>query len=406
MTARTAEKKRSYAGPTLLSGGFRPFFLFGAIWAALAMILWIAMISGNLELPTSFDPVDWHAHELMFGYGAAIVCGFLLTAVPNWTGRLPVIGMPLAALAGLWILGRVVVTFGAALPGWAVAIGDLAFLVALVAIIGREIRAGANWRNLPVLGLCLLLLFGNAVFHYVATQGAVASSGIGARLGASALVMLLSVIGGRVVPSFTRNWLARRAPGPMPVVINAFDHVTLGISGLALVGWIGWPEQTLTAVSLAVAGLMQAARLARWAGYRTWPEPLVVVLHLAYAFVPVGFLLSAASVIVPGIPALVGMHAWMTGAVGMMTLAMMTRASLGHTGRDLSAGYAETAIFALILAAVLARIAAGLGGSTWLLDVAGAGWIGAFSLYAVAYWPVLTGPRLAMKKPMPSPRPS
>ncbi|MGB5557649.1 MAG: NnrS family protein [Paracoccaceae bacterium] len=406
MSTGTAEKKRSYTGPVFLSGGFRPFFLFGAIWAALAMVLWVAVITGTLELPTAFDPVDWHAHELMFGYGAAIVCGFLLTAVPNWTGRLPVMGWPLAVLAGLWVLGRVVVTFGAALPTWVVIIGDLSFLAALVIVIAREIWSGANWRNLPVVGLCLLLLAGNAAFHVVAAQSGVAASGIGARLGAGALVMLLSVIGGRVVPSFTRNWLARRGPGRMPTPINRYDEVTLGVSGLALAAWILVPVHSLTAAGLALAGLLQAIRLVRWAGYRTFAEPLVVVLHIAYAFVPVGFLLLATAWLTPSVPALVGVHAWMTGAVGLMTLAMMTRASLGHTGRELCAGLAETAIFGMALLAVLARIAAGLTGQTWALDLSGLAWIGAFGLFSVAYWPVLTGPRVAAKKPMRAPQPS
>lgn len=403
MSQGTAQRQRSYSGPAILSGGFRPFFLLGAIWAALAMVLWVAVISGAIALPTPFDPVDWHAHELIFGYAAAIVCGFLLTAVPNWTGRLPVLGRPLAVLAGLWILGRIVVTFGAALPVWAVMTGDLVFLAALVAVLGREVWAGRNWRNLPVIGLCLVLLAGNAAFHYVALRGGVAASGHGARLGAAALVMLLSLIGGRVVPSFTRNWLARQAPGRLPVPINGFDQITLGMSGLALGGWILLPESAVIAAALALAGGLQILRLARWAGDRTLAEPLVLVLHVAYLFVPTGFLLLALAHWLPTLPALVGLHAWMTGAVGLMTLAMMTRASLGHTGRALQAGWAETAIFGLALLAALARITAGLTGSGWLLEASGLAWVAAFALFAVAYWPVLTQPRVAAKKAMPAP---
>ena len=403
MSQGTAQRQRSYTGPVFLSGGFRPFFLLGAIWAALAMLLWVAVISGGVELPTAFDPVDWHAHELIFGYAAAIVCGFLLTAVPNWTGRLPVMGWPLARLVALWLLGRVVVTFGAALPAWAVVVGDLAFLAALSAVLGREIWAGSNWRNLPVIGMCLLLLAGNAVFHYVALQGEVAASGHGARLGASALVMLLSLIGGRVVPSFTRNWLARQGPGRLPVPINRYDHATLGVSGLALAGWIALPDHAAGAAALGLAGALHAFRLARWAGDRTVAEPLVLVLHVAYAFVPLGFLLLALAQWLSSVPPLVGLHAWMSGAVGLMTLAMMTRASLGHTGRALQAGWTEISIFGLALLAVLARITAGLTGSVWTLDLSGLAWIAAFAVFVVAYWPVLTRPRLAPKKPMAAP---
>ena len=217
------------------------------------------------------------------------------------------------------------------------------------------------------------------------------------------LVMLLSLIGGRVVPSFTRNWLARQGPGRLPVPINRYDQAVLGVSGLALVGWITLPAHPFAAAGLALAGVLQLVRLARWAGDRTLTEPLVLVLHIAYAFVPTGFLLLALAHWLPWVPPLVGLHAWMIGAVGLMTLAMMTRASLGHTGRALQAGRSETVIFALALLAVLARIAAGLTGSVWLLDLAGLAWIGAFGLFAVAYWPVLTGPRLAAKKPMRAP---
>ena len=405
MPQGTAQRQRSYAGPPILSGGFRPFFLMGAIWAALSMTLWIGVISGRLDLPTAFQPVDWHAHELMFGYGAAIVCGFLLTAIPNWTGRLPVTGWPLATLAALWVLGRVVVTFGAALPVWVVVAGDLAFLSALVAIIAREILAGGNWRNLPVVALCLLLLIGNAVFHYVAGDG-MAASGLGARLGASALVMLLSLIGGRIVPSFTRNWLARRDPGRMPAAISRFDMATLGASAAALALWISAPAQAITAAGLTLAGVLQLIRMARWAGYRTFAEPLVVVLHLAYAFVPLGFLLLALSWLNPAVPQLIGLHTWMIGGVGLMTLAVMTRASLGHTGRELRAGASETVIYGLLILAIVTRIIAGLGGPGWMLEIAGTAWIVAFALYAVAYWTVLTGPKIAAKKPMPAGRPA
>ncbi len=399
----TAEKRRGYSGPVFLSGGFRPFFLFGAIWAALSMALWIGIIAGGFALPTAFDPVDWHAHELIFGYGAAIVCGFLLTAVPNWTGRLPVMGWPLAALTGLWIAGRLAVTFGGGLPALAVALIDLAFLGALAAVVAREIWAGANWRNLVVVVLIGVLLAANGVFHYIAAWGSLASAGTGGRLGAAVLIMLISVIGGRVVPSFTRNWLARQDPGRLPVPPNRFDQVTLLVSGAALIGWVGLPELPTTGIILAIAGILQVLRLLRWAGDRTLAEPLVLVLHVAYAFVPIGFLLAALSLVRPEVSHIVGLHAWMTGAVGLMTLAMMTRASLGHSGRELRARPVETAIYLMATGAVIARIVAGMTGGWLTLNLSGLLWIGAFGLFALAYWPILTKPRLTPKKPMPAP---
>jgi uncharacterized protein involved in response to NO len=173
------------------------------------MALWVPMLSGHIALPTAFDPVSWHAHEFLFGYLGAVIAGFLLTAVPNWTGRLPVVGWPLGGLAALWLAGRVAVMFSAGLPPFLVAAVDLAFPAVLAAVIGREIVAGKSWRNLVVLGLLAVFAAGNMLFHWEAARGDYAAQGHGLRLGLGAGVMMIAVIGGRIVPSFTRNWLAR-----------------------------------------------------------------------------------------------------------------------------------------------------------------------------------------------------
>jgi uncharacterized protein involved in response to NO len=209
-----AEQVRSYAGPAILSYGFRPFFLFGVVWAALAVAVWLPMLGGSLDLPTAFAPIDWHAHELLYGYLPAIVAGFLLTAVPNWTGRLPVTGSPLLALLLAWLAGRIAVAVSGwlGLPGAAVV--DLSFLAILGAIVAREIVAARNLHNLKVLLIVGLLLAGNAVFH---VESALASgTGYGTRIGIAAAVLLISLVGGRIIPSSTRNWLARERPGALP----------------------------------------------------------------------------------------------------------------------------------------------------------------------------------------------
>ncbi len=402
MAVHTAERQRGYKGPALLSAGFRPFFLVAGVWAALAMLLWIGMLAGTLSLPSVLDPVAWHAHELIFGYGGAVVCGFLLTAVPNWTGRLPVTGAPLAGLAGLWIIGRVAVTLGAAVGPVITALADLAFPAALAAIIAREIIASGNRRNLPVLAICLLFMAGNAAFHWAAWAGGPATGSVGARLGIAALVILISLIGGRIVPSFTRNWLARQAPGPLPVPSGRFDAGVIAASVAALALWAARPEHPLTGAVMLIAGLAQSVRLSRWAGWRCLSEPLVWVLHLGYGFVPLGFVLIGSAILAPEIVPLTGaLHVWLAGAVGLMTLAVMTRASLGHSGRPLTAGRVETAIYLLIVIAAAARLAAGFGGPGWLLYLAADAWIAGFGLFAVAYWPILTKPRAAAKKPQP-----
>lgn len=385
----TAEQMRAWTGPAILTYGFRPFFFGAAAWAALAMALWVPMLSGHVSLPTAFDPVSWHAHAFLYGYLGAVIAGFLLTAVPNWTGRLPIVGWPLGALSALWLAGRVVVVVSAGLPPLLVASVDLAFPVVLAAVIAREIVAGKNWRNLMVLGMLAVFALGNALFHWEAARGDYAAQGYGLRLGLGAALMLIAVIGGRIVPSFTRNWLVKRGPGRLPVApMQRFDKLSLLALLVALLLWVTLPLHAATGVALIVAGLFHLLRLARWAGARTLAEPLVTVLHAGYAFLPLGALALGAEILMPGTLGVAGaQHLWMGGAIGLMTLAVMTRATLGHTGQDLSAGAGTVAIYLALILAVLARVAAGLWPTQAALlhGLSGLCWIAAFGGYAVIY---------------------
>ena len=385
----TAEQMRSWTGPAILTYGFRPFFLGAALWAGLAMVLWVPMLSGLIVLPTAFDPVSWHAHEFLFGYLGAVAAGFLLTAVPNWTGRLPLVGWPLGALAALWLAGRVAVAISETLPPGLVAVIDLAFPVALAAAIAREIVAGRNWRNLIVLGMLAVFTLGNLVFHLEAARGDYAAQGYGLRLGLGAGLMMIAVIGGRIVPSFTRNWLARRGPGRLPIApMQRFDQVALLVLLAALVFWVALPFDVVTGTALVLAGALHLARLARWAGHRTLAEPLVTVLHVGYAFLPLGALTLGAEIVAPGVfGAAAAQHLWTGGAIGLMTLAVMTRATLGHTGQPLAAGAGTVAIYLLLVASVLARVAAGVwpGGAALLHSASGLMWLGAFAGFAAVY---------------------
>lgn len=390
----SAQQIRAYRGPAFLSFGFRPFFLGGSIWATLAVALWLPMLEGLLTLPTAFSPVDWHAHELLYGFLPAIVAGFLLTAVPNWTGRLPILGTPLLALFLLWISGRVAVASSALIGPWLAAAVDLAFLATLIAVIAREIVAGRNYRNLRVLVLVGLLLVGNAAFHGEALFAS--TGGYGKRIGIAAVVLLISLIGGRIIPSFTRNWLVQNAPGRLPVPFERFDALVVIATAVALLGWIAAPDNRVTALLLLLAGAAHTARLARWAGDRTTGEALVLVLHVGYAFVPLGFFLVALSILAPVIIITSGaLHGWTVGAIGLMTLAVMTRASLGHSGRQLTANATTTAIYAAVLIAALARLAAAFDIARMaMLHVSAAGWVLAYGTFALAYWSILTRPRL------------
>jgi uncharacterized protein involved in response to NO len=381
---------RDYRGPTLLSYGFRPFFLLGAVYAGLTILAWMPLFNGELTLSTAFGPIDWHVHEMLYGYLPAVVTGFLLTAIPNWTGRLPIQGMPLLTLVAVWLAGRVAVTFSAEIGWLLAAILDVSFLILVIAATAREIVAGKNWRNLRVIAMVTLLLAGNIAFHLEANING--SAEYGARIGIAAIVLLLAVIGGRIIPSFTRNWLARENPGRLPAPFARFDVAVIGLSAATLALWIAQPVGKIIAAALAVTGALHIVRLARWAGDRTWRDRLVLILHVGYAFVPFGFLLAGAAAI-GMVPVGTGTHAWTVGAAGTLTLAVMTRASLGHTGNALNASAVTQAIYAVVVIAALARICSSLepAWSELLLHVSAFAWVAAFFGFAASYGPLLVG---------------
>ncbi|WP_336490533.1 NnrS family protein [Methylobacterium nigriterrae] len=384
---------RPYEGPPLLSYGFRPFFLLGSLYAGLAVVVWLPMFTGEFALPTAFAARDWHIHEMLYGFVSAVVAGFLLTAIPNWTGRLPLQGAPLLTLVLAWLTGRIAVA-GSAGIGWLpAALLDLSFLLLLTAAVTREILAGRNWRNLKVLAVLATLFAGNALFHAEAHLRGAAE--YGTRIGIAATLVLVMLIGGRIIPSFTRNWLARANPGRMPMPFDTFDKAAVVGAVAALTAWVVVPESTATGAALIAAGFVQGLRLARWAGDRIWRDRLVLILHVAYGFVPLGFVLVGLSAL-GLLPAAAGVHAWTGGAIGAMTLAVMSRASLGHTGRPLAATPALQAVYVLVTASVLARVCGALhpAWSAALLPLAGALWAAAFFGFVGAYWRALTGPKL------------
>lgn len=391
------------AYPAVLSYGFRPFFLLGSLYAGAAILFWLPLFYGQITTSSVFLPVDWHVHEMLFGYLAAIMTGFLLTAIPNWTGRLPVQGLPLLALVLLWLAGRLAVFFSAD-TGWLVgAAVDCAFLLAVAAAAATEIIAGRNWRNLKVLLPVAVLLAANVMFHAEAHYQGI--SDISRRLGLGAAVVLIMIIGGRVVPSFTRNWLARENQGRLPSPFSHFDAATIALSATALAAWAFFPESNVTGAMLIAGAVLNAMRLARWAGDRTLREPLVLILHVAFVFVPIGFLLAGLAVVLPGtVPSAAGIHAFSVGAVACMTLAVMTRATLGHTGRELQASIGTCAVFvAIVLAAVLRIGAAFVPTDAILLHISAMFWVVAFLGYAALFGGMLVQPKLRARQPNKAP---
>ena len=379
--------------PALFSYGFRPFFLLAALYGGGAILFWLPLFYGRLATLSAFAPVDWHVHEMLFGYLAAIVTGFLLTAIPNWTGRLPLQGLPLLVLVALWLVGRVIVFFSAVMDWRLVMLGDCAFLLAVAAAAGREIVAGRNWRNLKVLVPVSILLAANVAFHAEVHFDGV--SDVSRRLGIGAAIVLIMIIGGRMIPSFTRNWLVRGNPGRLPAPFDRFDVAVIAVSAVAIAAWVFFPVRPASGVLLIAAAVSSLLRLARWAGDRTWREPLVLILHLAFVFVPLGFLLNGLTALFPGtVPQAAGLHAFGVGAIGCMTLAVMTRATLGHTGHALVASTGTCVLYAnIILSAALRVAAVFVADSEALLFLSAVAWGAAFLGYAALFGRSLSRPR-------------
>ena len=365
---------------------FALFFLGAGVWALVAVAIWLAAFGGLVSIPTAFDPVAWHVHEMIFGFVAAAIAGFLLTAVPNWTGRMPIRGVLLAALFALWVIGRVAVLASGLIGAGVAAAIDLAFLTLLLALLARAIVAARNWRNVPITIVLAVLLLANVLIH-AETVGHASTGPLGERLAIAVVVLLINLVGGRIIPSFTANWLKKRGEARLPAGHDALDAGALAVLVVALVAWVAAPESFAAGVSLIAAGMLAAVRLARWRGHRTLSEPLLWSLHLGFAWVPVGLLLTGTSLVVPSLPATAGIHALTAGAMGSMTLAVMTRATLGHTGRALAPDRWTAAIYLFVATAAVLRIAAPLLAEAYLplLWAAGVAWIAAFGTFAVRY---------------------
>jgi len=379
-------RQKTFTGPAILSYGFRTFFLAASLYAGLSILLWLPQFQGHLQLNTSFAPVDWHIHEMLFGFVAAVISGFLFTAVPNWTGRMPIRGIPLLCLFVVWLAGRIAVTYSMSL-GWVTAmIIDCLFLAAIWGSIAIEIIAGKNWRNLKVLMPLTILFFSNVYFHVEAHEMGV--SDVSQRVGLMAVIAFILLIGGRIVPSFTRNWLAKNNPGKLPKSFAFYEKACLGICVISMVFWIILPDSLITAVMLIGASVLLIGQLLRWVGYRTFKEPLVTVLHISYLFIPVGFfLLGAAIVWSDYILPITGIHALGTGAVGGMILSVMVRATKGHTGQSLQSTRMDNLLFGVLFTSAVARILStfGFAGTMSLLHFSGLLWAIAFLGFAFVY---------------------
>ena len=378
----------------ILQNSFRSFFIVAGIWATLAVPFWILNYFGLLIVADNFDILLWHQHEMLYGFIAAAITGFILTAIPNWTGRLPIKNKPLGFLVFLWIVGRIgfltISIFGAKV----VALMDLPFLIVLVLVILREIVSGKNWRNLPVIILISLFTLGNILVH-LQLLDVIESAELGIRLSIFVLSILLALIGGRIVPNFTRNWLSQNQVNRFPSGAGIFDKVCLVSLVVFVIAQIITPYHQLTSLLSLLAGLLHGIRLIRWKVWLTLSEPLIWILHVGYMWLSVALVLIGLAGLTDFVPYTSSYHALTIGAFSTMILGVMTRVSLGHTGRTLKATFGTTTIYVFITIASVLRVSESFlnDSRNLILSFSGIFWTLSFALFVFIYFPILTQPR-------------
>ncbi|MDH5409906.1 MAG: NnrS family protein [Alphaproteobacteria bacterium] len=403
MTTETIEAAREAkrTGPVFLEYGFRPFFLGAGIQAVLAMagwLIWIYLINTGAEPETLTIAVPvhiWHAHEMIFGYGMAVVAGFLLTAVPSWTGKKPVRGPLLGILFVLWLAARLTGWFSTFLPPLAVALPELAFIAMLSALVVHALLSGWSKRNflfLPVLAaMFAAALMYHLDFPYPAHM-----------LGLDILLILVTIIGGRVIPAFTTNTLRREGVEPLPRGSDKRDLAPV----LALIGMtvadLALPGSMTAGVIAIAAGLFVAIRMIGWRTFKVLHSPIMWILHLGYAWLALGLIFKGIALTADIVSEITAIHALTTGAIGSLTIGVMSRAALGHTGRDLKVSAAITVSYMLISIATIIRISESTLPGEWYYGsvlISGVVWIAAFLIFTVIYWPILTRPRIKLAEP-------
>jgi uncharacterized protein involved in response to NO len=387
-----------YMGPTILQNSFRPFFIAAGFWATLAVPFWLLSYAGILVVPDNFDILLWHQHEMLYGFTSAAITGFILTVIPNWTGRLPIRGVPLGLLISLWILGRIGFLTTVTIGPLATAVFDLPFLIVLVLTITREIISGNNWRNIPVVILISVFALGNFLVH-LQILNIIETAELGLRLSMFVLSVLVALIGGRIIPSFTRNWLVKINSRVLPNQMGVFDKIALIALVIFVIAQIAKPEHQATALLALFAGLLHSLRLMRWKGWMTFAEPLIWILHIAYAWLVIALVLIGLSGLSDFVPYTSAIHALTVGAFSTMILAVMTRASLGHTNRVLKATTGTTTVFILITFAAILRVYEPFlnESNNLVIWISGIVWTAAFALFSILYFPILTQARKQKK---------
>jgi uncharacterized protein involved in response to NO len=386
------EPQRAGRGWPILALGFRPFFLLAAILAAAAVPLWLLIYQGALEPVSSLPPTVWHGHEMVFGFTVAVIAGFLLTAATNWTGRRTATGAGLGALAGLWIAGRVALIVPG-VPAWLAISLDAAFLPVLAVVLAVPLLATGNRRNVvfPIVLTVLGLI--NLAIHLGSINAIAWDPSRGLRTAIDLILLMIGVLGGRVIPSFTKNALphAKVSPCPKANVLALLSLAALAIAEMAT------DNVTVTGSVALAAGVINALRMRGWGTFATVRHPILWILHAGYAWLAAGLILRGVAELTGLIPLDAGIHALTLGAIGSMIVGMMSRVALGHTGRSIMPAPLIVAAYWLVNAAALLRVLFALTWDDTLRAVSlmgsGALWSLAFACFVTVYWPILTRPR-------------
>jgi uncharacterized protein involved in response to NO len=380
----------------LFAYGFRPHFLLAGLAALLLIPAWALNISYGVPLSSDWPPTLWHAHEMLFGFIVSAVAGFLLTAVPSWTGQRGFAGTPLVVLSAVWLAARIMIASSSHWPRALTAAVDLAFLPALAALVARPLLRSQN-RNTPLLSVLGLLWLTNLVFHVALIRRNAPLALQALHIGIDLMLVLVTVIGGRILPAFTAT--ALRPQGLQDRVSSSTALTIAAVAAMAAVtvGDVFLPDARLAGGLAAAAAVIQGWRFAQWGALRTLRQPIVWILHAAYLWLPVGLALKAIALLNGAAFSAFWLHALTMGTLATMILAVMTRAALGHTGRPLVAHPVTVASYLLLLAAVLVRVfgLAALRVSYPMVIAAAAFlWTAAFLFFVLIYAPILCSPRV------------
>jgi uncharacterized protein involved in response to NO len=376
----------------LFSYAFRPFFLLNGFFAMLVLALWVGVLHGLVGMPPG--QMFWHGHEMIVGFAMATIAGFILTAVATWTDRPPLHGGRLGFLVLVWLLGRLAMALAYLLPAWFVALVDGLFPVLLCVAVAQEVIGGGSRRNYPIVLITALLALLNIFYHLGASELLPGADRIAVYLLIHLVLLLVTVISGRIVPNFSANWLRAHGVERLPETSVTLDRLVIGMTLLTGLLVVFAPSSLLTAGAAFLAAGAHGWRLSRWRGWATRPEPLLFVLHAAYLWLPFGYALTGCAILGWLVPPTAALHALTMGAIGMMILAVTTRVALAHTGRPLHAARLTVVAYVLLAVAVFVRVLSPLSSQYLVMvDVSAAGWIVAFGIFTWVYWPVLIGPR-------------